>query len=742
LQVGAVQSGDVTERDDLEGDAEPPALGAFIEQASPAASLEAHRSLATLEARLFGRRARTVTIGRYVLGDRIASGGGGTVYRARDQELDRDVAIKLLHSGHEANRPEGRARLVREAQLLSRIAHPNIIEIYDVGTYDTDVLGRPMTSEDGDAGVFIAMEYVEGSNLAVWLTERSRPWTEIRDVFVAAGRGLAAAHACGLVHRDFKPANVLVGRCASGTPDVRVLDFGLGLATAAASAAPHAGIAARLRDGLERLGGPIDVSLTMTGAMLGTPAYMAPEQHAAERADERSDQYSFCLAMYEGLYACTPFVAATSEDLEAAKRAGDIMPAPAGARVPVYVEAAVRRGLAPDPAARWADMDALLEALELPPPRRSRVPLLAAAGVASALLLAGGLWWSSGEDDPCVDTLTRIREAWSAPRADEIRDAFMNAGQSHAAETFARVHARLDAYAEELTSTATHGCRATASSPVALQETRACLENAVEQLASTTATLSGADAAVVEQAIDIVARLPPAGSCDATSPKSSVRDARRSLQVATTMAAEGRDEAALEHLAEAHDVLVALAGPPHPVRVEVELVRRELLDRVRPSEDGSEQLRSVLLLSEEIYGEHHPRTAVVRGRLGHALHRSGRHVEAGRSFEDALRDLEAAPRDAHHLPVLWVGLGEARLASGRAEQAIGSFERALLAFESQPVSTTLADAQFGLARALRESGVTEARVNELATRAREVYMAAGDQNAVARVEAWSLAQTP
>src|SRR5690606_38103672 len=206
-------------------EAEPPLLAAFIERASPSAGLDAQRTLASLEARLFGRQAGAVTVDRYVLAERIASGGGGTIYRAHDPELDRQVAIKLLHTGHEANRPEGRARLVREAQLLARLAHPNIIEIYDVGTYQTDLLGRPLSTGAGDAAVFIAMQHVAGSNLAAWLAEKRRPWTEVRDVFMAAGRGLAAAHARGLVHRDFKPANVMVGRRPDGGPDVRVLDF-------------------------------------------------------------------------------------------------------------------------------------------------------------------------------------------------------------------------------------------------------------------------------------------------------------------------------------------------------------------------------------------------------------------------------------------------------------------------------------------------------------------------------------
>jgi eukaryotic-like serine/threonine-protein kinase len=724
----------VTGEDDTARDGESPALHAFIEKAVPAAGLEAHRSLATLEARLFGRATRTVTVGRYVLADRIASGGGGTVYRARDPELDRDVAVKLLHAGHDANRPEGRARLVREAQLLSRIAHPNIIEIHDVGAYDSGALGRVLGT-DGEEGIFIAMQYVEGSNLAAWLAGGPRDWTEIRDVFVAAGRGLAAAHAAGLVHRDFKPANVLVGRSTNGTPDVRVLDFGLGRATAAAATGPHAGIAAPLANELERLG-RFDMSLTMTGALLGTPAYMAPEQHAGERADARSDQYSFCLAMYEGLCGCSPFVAGTAEELETAKRDGEILPAPASARIPPHVEAALRRGLAPNPAERWPDMERLLEALEQPAPQRragrsSMAALVTAAVAATATIV----WWPWSE--ACTYDLERVTDVWNPRRVDALREAFLRTERPFAAATFERAHARVEAYVEAWTAAVTEHCDAPRPKRSAeAYAIRGCFDGTLESLDATIAALCEADAERLDAAIEILAALPRVDACGGADSGASASDARRLLQIATALALQGRSEAALERLEEAHDQLVALPGPPHPLRIDVDLARRELLDGLRPSEDASIPIASTLALSEEVYGPAHPRTAEVRGRLAHALLRAGRHRDAAEVFEVTLRDLEGLPDEEHRIPTLRIGLGEARLASGHPQRALESFERAMQALEAAPTSTDLADARFGTARALRETGAVPPRATALAERARDTYVARGDRNAVARVEAW------
>ncbi len=307
-----------------------------------------------------GRLAPGAQVGRYLIGELLGSGGMGVVYAADDPELARRVAVKLLRKDLRA--AIGEARLQREAQAMARISHENVIAVYDVGTH-------------GDQ-VFVAMELVLGPSLRGWLKARPRTIGEIVRVFAAAGRGLAAAHAAGFVHRDFKPDNVLVG--ADGR--VRVTDFGL--ARADGRHAPTQ--ASRAASGLA-----IDLPLTMSGAVVGTPAYMAPEQHAGRRATAASDQFGFCVALYEALYGERPFAGKTLAELAAEVAAGNVRPPARGRRVPASLRAIVLRGLSVRPGDRFATMDELVAALGRD---RTRLPrTLAWASLALAAIAAVGL---------------------------------------------------------------------------------------------------------------------------------------------------------------------------------------------------------------------------------------------------------------------------------------------------------------------------------------------------------------
>jgi serine/threonine protein kinase len=302
---------------------------------------------------------RGATLGRYIVLGTLGAGGMGVVYSAYDPELDRKVAVKLLHAS--AHDSIGRARLLREAQALARLSHPNIVSVYDVGTH-------------GDR-VWVAMELVAGTTLGRWLRGRPREWPAVLETMIAAGRGLAAAHATGLVHRDFKPDNVMVGDDGR----VRVMDFGL--ARAAASDAAHE--LAGDDDLAPRLPALRD-AITRAGSIAGTPAYMAPEQFAAASVDARTDQFSFCVAAWEALFGRRPFRGESALELGAAVMRGAIEPAPAGRRVPSWLRKLLIRGLAPAPEERWPTMDALLHALARGRARaRSRrlVVSLAFAGV-------------------------------------------------------------------------------------------------------------------------------------------------------------------------------------------------------------------------------------------------------------------------------------------------------------------------------------------------------------------------
>ncbi|MBC8068236.1 MAG: serine/threonine protein kinase, partial [Deltaproteobacteria bacterium] len=322
--------------------------------ASPTTARPPLRALTGAEAQL------GASLRRYRLQGRIASGSMGVVYRAVDRRLARTVALKLLRTD-DSHRTEvqrnvaiARARFVQEARAMAQLAHPNVVPIYAI--------------ESAGPRLMIAMEYVPGVTLADWLAER-RSWSEVLEVMRAAGEGLAAAHDAGFVHRDFKPHNVLIGDDGR----VRVTDFGLAMLQAddhetlderdgpAPDATIDDGVVPYdMNDGLE--------SLTQTGMSVGTPAYMAPEQHAGGTIDARTDQYGFCAALYEALYGVRPFIGCDASELMRAKRSMRIVGPLSRREVPRWLARAVLRGLSPDANQRFSSMRALLVALT-PAPR-------------------------------------------------------------------------------------------------------------------------------------------------------------------------------------------------------------------------------------------------------------------------------------------------------------------------------------------------------------------------------------
>ena len=310
------------------------------------------------------RPTRTLTIGdrvgRYLVLSALGAGGMGVVFAAYDPQLDRKVALKLLRAGLTYNTNDARTRLRREAQAIAQLSHPNVVGVYDVGA-----------TEDGD--LYIAMEFVEGDTLTTWLKKWPRTWREIIDVFLQAARGLQAAHSVGLLHRDFKPDNVLVG----GDGRVRVTDFGLArsLIVPDETARPRPDMAA------------LNVELTATGTVLGTPRYMAPEQLTGPDIDARADQFSFCVALFEALWDVHPLPGATSVAmLEKNEKA--LLP-PDGTKVPPVIIRAIQRGLDKDRAKRFATMSALASEL-VPPQRRSPVRYLALGAAGLLVLGAAG----------------------------------------------------------------------------------------------------------------------------------------------------------------------------------------------------------------------------------------------------------------------------------------------------------------------------------------------------------------
>lgn len=278
------------------------------------------------------------TLGRYVVRELAGQGAMGRVYVANDPQLDRNVALKVLRAAQTPGaETESRKRLLREARALARLAHPNVVAVHDVGSHDERV--------------FIAMELVDGCTLSAWL-DGPRSLVQVLDIFAQAGRGLAAAHGAGLIHRDFKPENVLVGSDGRA----RVTDFGLahgalggGMdATFEASTGPHAASSAASVN-----------RTTRTGSVLGTPAYMAPEQRMGSRTpDARSDQFAFCVALYEALFGARPSAPAPAQPCPVPPTTRH------GERIGGALTDLLLRGLRTAPSERFASMDALLRALD------------------------------------------------------------------------------------------------------------------------------------------------------------------------------------------------------------------------------------------------------------------------------------------------------------------------------------------------------------------------------------------
>ncbi|MBZ4419555.1 serine/threonine-protein kinase [Myxococcus sp. RHSTA-1-4] len=434
--------------------------------------------------------ARGTALGRYVLLEPLGSGGMGVVYAAYDPELHRRVALKLLHPTRSGPSAEARTRLQREAQALARLSHPNVVPVFDVGTWKDQV--------------FVAMEWVDGGTLSAWLKERPRTWREVVRVVCDAGRGLASAHAAGLVHRDVKPDNIMVGRDGRA----RITDFGL----------------ARSRDGVEpeRRGEgagapPLDAPLTHSGALLGTPVYMAPEQREGRGTDARSDQFSLCVAAYEALYGERPFAGTRLAELNEATREGRVRPPPAGRTVPAPVRRALLRGLSPSPDERFPSVEALVAELERDPARRRRRWLAAGAAVlAVAAAPVGARALLRARADACVG-VARLDGAWDGARREAVRTAFTRSGVP-GADTVARaVEGALDAYAARWTEARRDACVAThveRSQPARMLALRlACLDRAREDLRALAEVLTTVDAQVVEKAPRASRSLPDLAAC-------------------------------------------------------------------------------------------------------------------------------------------------------------------------------------------------------------------------------------
>ena len=504
-------------------------------------------------------------IGRYTVLEHVGSGGMGSVYAAFDPELDRRVAVKVLH-----DEERGEA-LLREAKTLASLSHPNVVVVFDAGAHE----GR----------VWLAMEFVQGRTLSEWLEEEPRSWQEVLEVMLDAGQGLAAAHDAGIIHRDFKPANVML----SSDGRARVMDFGLAWTrdpsvTAQDRSEPPA-----------------------PGKLLGTPAYMSPEQLWGRAVGPAADQFSFCVSFWVALFGRRPFAGNTVPQIVASVTAGTVRDPPLGRDVPAWLPALLRRGLETKVEARWPSLEHLLSALREHPTRRKRrirnsVVLLAGGGVLIVSLL------SAGGDAPCEGAREHIQGVWNPDRRAAVANAIDSLELPYGAISRDHVLLQLDAYADGWVAEHRDACLATAvhqqQSPALLDLRIDCLDQARGELDATIRVLAAADASVAERATELADALPDLSRCrDADALASRIDEIPEDVRKHVEIALARIDEA---------QVLLR-AGKPLEVMEIVEALQQQRMHDVHPPLDAQ-----IALLE------------------GHALRRQSRPEDAARSFERAL----------------------------------------------------------------------------------------------------------
>jgi eukaryotic-like serine/threonine-protein kinase len=614
-----------------------------------------------------GHRAGS-TVGRYRLLQLVGRGGMGEVYAAHDPELDRRIAIKIMRGDTYPDDVES-ARLMREAQTIAKLSHPNLVTVYDVGSAN----GR----------VFVAMELIEGDTVATWLDRKRRSRDEIVRVFSLAGRGLAAAHRAGIIHRDFKPQNVMVS--ANGA--VRVMDFGL----------------AALR---QTLHGPKARRITRIGSILGTPLYMSPEQLCGQTVDPRADQFSFCVALYEALYGQRPFTGDNFAQLRAAVLDGTPRPAPATSRVPARLRVILLRGLSVVPGKRFPDMDALLEALEQATARR-RIGLARILGVgatAGALTfgLAFGVGWQlrgSRTSSRCAVLPETVAAAWptavDAPRRAQIRAMFLAASVPDARERYDRAAQSLDSYATAWANMHRQNCEAadtgSGDTPDVVALRAACLDQRAAELGALADAFSRADAKIVRKAVAATLALPPLDGCtDAGALKATalpvdeplrarVQSLRGRLATLWAKAAAGHDWQALKPMAAL--VEEARAADHEPLLAEALLIYARARAPFDP--EGADPLyeeafkRAETIRNDVLAAEAAIQLVAITGGIEHQFDRGERWARIAETTVERGVPLRLRGWFLHNRGTLFAAQGKWRLAEGDFSAAVAIRQQAL-----------------------------------------------------------------
>ncbi len=638
---------------------------------TPAETLDAGASLSSSNAGPSKRKApdealaKGDSIGRYVILRRLGVGGMGEVHLAYDPELDRKVALKLLRGSAGTVDPRG---LLREAQAMAQLRHPNVVTVHDVGEHH----GR----------VYVAMEYVEGVTLGTWTQAERRGWREVLDKFAAAGRGLQAAHVEELVHRDFKPDNVMV----SNAGQVAVMDFGLARPSRSASQPPDVDVGA-LQDSL--------LNPATEGRFAGTPAYMAPEQAMALDLTPAVDQFAFCVSVWECISGQRPFAGETIAQMLANIAERKVRPLPSGVRMPGWLRRVLVRGLEPQPYDRWPSMTALLAALDRG--RRRWRWQAGAAGVAAVVVAGSAVWgWQRQHEAErreaiatCEAEGAAIDEIWNDEARDRLRSGLLDTGAPFAASSLDTLIPWLDDYRGAWSSGRAAACRHGSVErdwdEALLDRAHWCFEDRRLQLEATVDQIATLQTASARRAVRIASYLDPVDPCldpnllrrlpvPPTAMRDDIRAIRSTLSESDRLRHAGRYAEALDVARGARRTATALGWSP--------LLALARLIEGRCLSDAGQSASAEVALTTAYFEAHGAGSVEVAFRAARslmvALARLHRYREAelwshhadvlATELEDP-KGLDAAERH-HVLEGVHRGLGDYEAAARHGEQAV------------------------------------------------------------------------
>ena len=535
---------------------------------------------------------RPAKIGRYTILDDLGRGGMSQVFAAYDVELDRKIALKVVRAA-DGDQAEY-LRLFREAKAMAQLSHPNVAVVHEVG--------------DADGMVFLALEHVDGETLHAWFESGGRSWAEVVDMMIPAGRGLAAAHERSIVHRDFKPANVMIG--PSGRP--QVLDFGLARSADAPNVVERH---SEDRDFDADMGSDDSLRrpLTKKGAAVGTPAYMAPELWKGAGGTVASDQFAFCVTLYEGLHGKRPF---NSRTIRRHGRNDLGMPPLREWRsdLPHWLRALIVRGMSWEPGERFESMAALVEALEVGRHRGRKIRGIAASAVLVCVGVGAGMWLASSPAAACDAAQGMADAHWSASRGEAIERSFSTSFPALADRTSARVAEFADAFAKDWVGQHDAACRGLAEgqqSPALTDHMYACLDGRLREFEAALHVLEDADASTVEHADDVLEAVGSLRRCEdkeavmaglAVPPDpetaEAVTQARAGLARVAALRAAGRPTdagAAIDGVVQAH-----AETDYEPLRAEIDLARAHAASDDGDYEKARQHLTDAVFLAQQI----------------------------------------------------------------------------------------------------------------------------------------------